>query len=274
MPRMSNSLVGVVNFVVFLLSIPILGSGIWLATRHGTYCEKFLQGPVTIIGVFIMAVSLAGFIGACFRVSWLLWIYLFVMFLLIILLFCFTAFAFVVTNKGAGQLASGKVFKENHLGYYSLWLQKRVQNADNWRKIQSCIRDAEVCKSVGRDDVNRVAADFYQRNLSPIQSGCCKPPNSCGYVYGNASYWQGVKPPPASDTSDGDCSTWSDEQDELCYECDSCKAGVLASAKHDWRKVAALNIVILIFLLLVYSVGCCAFRNKRNSVYPRYKGYP
>ncbi|KAH9323180.1 hypothetical protein KI387_017819, partial [Taxus chinensis] len=236
MPRISNSVVGILNFVVFLLSIPIVGLGIWLATRHETDCVKFLQGPVIIIGVFIMAVSLAGFIGACFRVSWLLWIYLFVMFLLIILLLSFTIFAFVVTNKGAGRLASGKGYKEYRLGDYSHWLQKRVQNADNWRKIQSCIRDAKVCKSLGRDEVYHFAADFYQRNLSPIQSGCCKPPSSCGYVYWNATYWEWVPPPPAGDTSDGDCATWSNEQDEVCYACDSCKAGVLASAKHDWRK--------------------------------------
>eukprot|EP01018_Ginkgo_biloba_P011203 Gb_27470 [translate_table: standard] len=167
--RISNSLVGILNFVVFLLSIPILGSGIWLATRHATDCEKFLQGPVIIIGVFIMLVSLAGFIGACFRVSWLLWIYLFVMFLLIILLFCFTIFAFVVTNKGAGKVASGRGYKDYRLGDYSNWLQKRVQNSDNWNKILSCIRDAKVCQSLGDGNVNDAAAVFYQRNLSPIQ---------------------------------------------------------------------------------------------------------
>ena len=125
---MSNNLVGVLNFVVLLLSIPILASGIWLANRHGTDCEKFLQGPIIIIGLLIMAVSLAGFIGACFRVSWLLWIYLFFMFLLIILLFCFTVFAFVVTSKGTGKMASGKGYKEYRLEDYSHWLQRRLQN--------------------------------------------------------------------------------------------------------------------------------------------------
>ncbi|GLJ32091.1 hypothetical protein SUGI_0646130 [Cryptomeria japonica] len=274
MPRISNSLVGILNFLVFLLSIPILGSGIWLATRHGTDCERFLQGPVIIIGVFIMLISLAGFVGACFRVSWLLWIYLFVTFLLIILLFCFTIFAFVVTNKGAGQLASDKGYKEYRLGDYSHWLQDRVQNGDNWRKIKSCIRDTKVCKSLSQDYVYNVATEFYLRNLSPIQAGCCKPPSSCGYVYRNATYWDWVPPSPTA-TSDSDCASWSNDQDQLCYNCNSCRAGVLASVKHDWRKVAALNIILLIFLIVVYSLGCCAFRNNgRSAGYRRPKGYP
>lgn len=266
MPRVSNGVVGFLNFLVFLLSIPILGSGVWLATRHGTECEKFLTGPVVILGLFVMLVSLAGFIGACFRVSCLLWIYLFVTFLLIILLFFFTIFAFVVTNKGAGKVASDKGYRQYRLGDYSHWLQKRVQNGHNWRRIESCIRDAKVCKDSG---VNRFAANFYENNLSPIQSGCCKPPASCGSGYGiNGTV----------DTLDGDCTAWRNEDDLLCYECDSCKAGVLASLKNEWRKVAALNIVVLIFLVVVYSVGCCAFRNNRSSRssygYARRKGYP
>lgn len=268
MPRISNSIVGILNFLVFLLSIPVLASGIWLVTRHGTACEKFLQGPVIVLGLFIMLVSLAGFIGACFRVAWLLWIYLFVTFLLIILLFCFTVFAFVVTNKGAGEIASGKGYKEYRLGDYSHWLQKRVQNNQNWNKIQSCIRDAKVCKSLANGN-NDATSQFYRRNLSPIQSGCCKPPSSCGYTYSNAMFWEGS----VNATSDPDCVTWSNELDALCYLCDSCKGGVLASLKHDWRKVAAVNIVVIVVLIALYSLGCCAFRNNRSSGYGRHKGY-
>ncbi|KAJ6811039.1 tetraspanin-8-like [Iris pallida] len=84
--RLSNKLVGVLNLLTFLLSIPILAGGVWLS-HHGTSdCDKFLQGPVIAIGVFLMAVSLAGLVGACCRNSLLLWVYLCVMFLLILLL--------------------------------------------------------------------------------------------------------------------------------------------------------------------------------------------
>lgn len=165
--RLSNNLIGILNFVTFLLSIPILGSGIWLATRGSTDCEKFLQGPVIAVGVFLMVVSLAGLVGACCRVSWLLWVYLFVMFLLIVLLFCFTIFAFVVTNKGAGKAVSGQGFKEYRLGDYSNWLQKRVNNGKNWAKIQSCLKDSKVCQSLL--EKNQTFNQFLNDNLSPIQ---------------------------------------------------------------------------------------------------------
>nr|DAD40242.1 TPA_asm: hypothetical protein HUJ06_014565 [Nelumbo nucifera] len=89
------------KFVVLLFSISILGGGIWLANRASTDSEKFLEKSIISLGVFLMFVSLAGLIGACYKVSWLLWIYLYVMFLLIVLLFCFTIFTFVVTNKSA-----------------------------------------------------------------------------------------------------------------------------------------------------------------------------
>nr|DAD48845.1 TPA_asm: hypothetical protein HUJ06_018782 [Nelumbo nucifera] len=53
------------------------------------------------------------------------------MFLFIILLLCFTIFAFVVINKGAGKVLSGKGYKDYKLGNYSDRLQKRVNNNKN-----------------------------------------------------------------------------------------------------------------------------------------------
>ncbi|XP_058067840.1 tetraspanin-8-like [Magnolia sinica] len=265
--RLSNNLVGILNFLTFLLSIPILGAGIWLSKRASTDCEKFMERPIIAIGVFLMVISLAGLIGACCRVSWLLWIYLLVMFLLIVLLFCFTIFAFVVTNKGAGEIVSGRGYKEYRLGQYSSWLQKRVNNEKNWRKIRSCLADSNICKKLGQ--LNDTEAVFYQKHLSPVQSGCCKPPTSCGYTYSNATFWV---PTTISQDADTDCTKWSNDQDKLCYNCDSCKAGVLDNLKRDWKKVAVVNIIFLIFLIIVYSVGCCAFRNNReDNALPRWK---
>ncbi|KAF6146767.1 hypothetical protein GIB67_007481 [Kingdonia uniflora] len=138
-----NNFTCILNIVTFLLSIPILG-GIWLSNPASTDCEKFLDKPIIPIGVFLLVVSLASFIGACFRVSWLLWVYLCVMFLLIVLLFCFTIFAFVGTNKGAGEVVYERGYKEYKLGDYSNWLQKRVNGDTNWRKIKSCLMDNKL----------------------------------------------------------------------------------------------------------------------------------
>ncbi|KAK6944291.1 Tetraspanin/Peripherin [Dillenia turbinata] len=266
--RLSNNLIGILNFLTFVLSIPILAVGIWLAHNGSTDCEKFLDKPFIILGAFLMLVSLAGLIGACCRVTWLLWIYLFVMFILIVLVFCFTIFAFVVTNKGAGDALSGKGYKEYRLGNYSNWLQKRVTNTKNWNKIKSCLIDSEACQQINGGQ-NETLEEFYKESLTPIQSGCCKPLDTCGFTYENATVWTG-----STNSTEPDCNLWSNDQKVLCYNCSTCKAGVLQTIKGDWKKAAIVNIIFLIFLIIVYSVGCCAFRNNReDNAYPRKRSH-
>ncbi|RWV78891.1 hypothetical protein BHE74_00056145 [Ensete ventricosum] len=95
-----------------------------------------------------------------------------------------------------------------------------------------------------------------------MQSGCCKPPTSCGYTYINETFWAagaGIV------VNDMDCTRWSNDQQSLCYQCDSCKAGVLASIRHSWRKVSVINIVVLVILVIVYVIGCAAFRNAKRG---------
>lgn len=109
--------------------------------------------------------------------------------------------------------------------------------------------------------------------LFSLQSGCCKPPTSCNFTYISETVWE--KPLGFSNnSSNSDCNTWQSDQTKLCYDCQSCKAGVLANIRNDWKKVAIVNIIVLIFLVIVYSVGCCAFRNNRRDNSYRMKGYP
>ncbi|KAH7545674.1 hypothetical protein FEM48_Zijuj01G0118700 [Ziziphus jujuba var. spinosa] len=245
-----------------MLSIPILVAGIWLSKQGSTECEKFLEKPVIVLGVFLMVVSLAGLVGACCRVSWLLWIYLLVMFLLIVILFAFTIFAFVVTNKGAGKVLSDRGYKEYRLGDYSNWLQNRVNNTKNWNKIKSCLIDSKVCSSFEDKYVNDTVQQFYTENLSALQSGCCKPSDECGFTYVKPTEWTKTA---NSTTANPDCDLWGNELKTLCFNCQSCKAGLLDNLKNDWKKVAIVNIIFLVFLIIVYSVGCCAFRNNRRD---------
>ncbi|WCJ30186.1 Tetraspanin-8 [Euphorbia peplus] len=266
--RLSNNLVGILNFLTFVLSIPIVAGGIWLRSHGASECEKFLDQPVIILGVFLMVVSLAGLVGACCRVSWLLWFYLLVMFLLILVLFCFTIFAFVVTNKGAGDVLSGRGYKEYKLGDYSNWLQKRVSDTKNWNKIKSCLIDGRVCSDFSVKFANITAAQFYKENLNALQSGCCKPADECQYTYVGPTTWTA---PATPQSTNPDCSAWNNEPTTLCFNCDSCKAGLLDNIKRDWKKVAVINIVFLVFLIIVYSIGCCAFRNNRRDNYAGWK---
>ncbi|XP_043699429.1 tetraspanin-8 [Telopea speciosissima] len=269
--RVSNNLIGLLNLLSLILSIPILGVSLWLREHGSSECERFLEFPLLVLGVFLFLVSLLGLIGSCCRVSLLLWIYLFVTFVLILGLFVFTVFSIAVTNKGVGKVISGRGYKDYRLGDYSNWLQKHVVNGSKWVKIKSCLVESQVCTSLGNDVENLQADHFYQMNLSPLQSGCCKPPTDCGFIYKNATFWVAPKSGPA--VTDTDCTTWSNNQETLCYECKSCKAGVLANLKKDWRKLAILNVSVTIFLLIIYSVGCCALRNNRADNCKRYRPY-
>ncbi|KAJ7955714.1 Tetraspanin [Quillaja saponaria] len=262
MVRLSNNLLGILNFLTILLSIPILITGIWLSKQASTDCEKWLEKPIIALGVFLLVVSIAGLVGACCRVSWLLWIYLFVMFVLILILFVFTIITFAVTNKGAGEALSDKGYKEYRLGDYSNWLQKRVNNTKHWNNLKSCLQDGKLCSDFANTYVNDTIEKFYTENLSALQSGCCKPSNDCNFTYVSPTVWNKT-----ADVgfSNPDCNAWSNDPNVLCFNCQSCKAGFLDNVKVNWKKVATVNIIFLIFLIIVYSTGCCAFRNNRRD---------
>ncbi|XP_066380754.1 uncharacterized protein, partial [Miscanthus floridulus] len=122
----------------------------------------FLERPVSALGVLLLVLSLTGLAGALCLASCLLWL-----FLLILLLFAFTVFAFVVTNRGAGWVVSGRGYKEYRLGDYSTWMQRRVEDSQNWAKIRSCLQDGEVCQKLTAR--KETVAQFVNSNLSPMQ---------------------------------------------------------------------------------------------------------
>ena len=89
------------------------------------------------------------------------------MFILIVLVFCFTVFAFVVTNKGAGEVVSGRGFKEYRLGDYSNWLRNRVTNDKNWNKIRACLADGKICNAL--ETKQEAYQEFLKESLSSLQ---------------------------------------------------------------------------------------------------------
>ncbi|KAL5219879.1 hypothetical protein ABZP36_024592 [Zizania latifolia] len=267
-PRCSNAVFAAFNVVTLLLGAAVLAAGIYYGAPHRgggvTECERFLRVPALVLGGAIMAASLAGLAGACCRASALLWLYLLLTGLLILAAVCFAVFSLVVTNAGAGRTVSGTGFKEYRLGDYSTWLRRRVEDGGHWARIRSCLADANVCRSL---QSNRTFDDFVNSNLSPVQSGCCKPPTACNFTYQNATYWSKPAAGSSGNYSDPDCDTWSNDQSELCYGCQSCKAGVLANLRSSWKKIAFINAAFVALLVVVFSIGCCALRNNRRHKY-------
>ncbi|KAJ6712086.1 PROTEIN TORNADO 2 [Salix purpurea] len=112
---LSSNVIGAINFVAMLLSIPVIGAGIWLAMEPDNSCVKILQWPVIILGVLILIVALAGFVGGFWRIPWLLIFYLIAMLILIILLACLVVFIYMVTVRGSGHLEPSRAYLEYRL---------------------------------------------------------------------------------------------------------------------------------------------------------------
>ncbi|XP_078179249.1 tetraspanin-6-like isoform X1 [Carex rostrata] len=246
--RLSNTVIGYLNLITLLASVPLIGGGLWLA-HSSSSCQSALQTPLLALGFIVLLVSLAGFVGACFGVAWALWLYLLSILILIVALLGFTAFGFVVTAGGGGQPVPGRVYREYKLGIYSSWLKKHITDDKNWHTALVCVVGSKACNKIA----TYTPLDYLQRDLSPIQSGCCKPPTSCMYSGGMAVAAQ-----------DNDCYRWNNAPDILCYGCESCKAGVLEQVRRNWHKISVLNVIVLIVLIAVYAMGCCAFRNARR----------
>ncbi|KAI0526883.1 hypothetical protein KFK09_002476 [Dendrobium nobile] len=171
MYRFSNSVIGYLNLLTLLSSIPIIAGALWLAKSSAT-CESALETPLLAVGFIILLVSLAGFIGACFNVAWALWLYLFAMFLLIVALLCITCFGFAVTGGGGGVQVSGRMYSEYHLGDYSPWLRSRITEERYWRAAVSCVVGSNACAEI----VRWTPLDYMQRDLTPIQVRCTAGP--------------------------------------------------------------------------------------------------
>jgi len=41
---------------------------------------------------------------------------------------------------------------------------------------------------------------------------------------------------PVNTMADSDCNLWNNDQNQLCYNCNACKAGLLGNLRKEWRK--------------------------------------
>nr|XP_015889170.1 tetraspanin-2 [Ziziphus jujuba var. spinosa]XP_015889171.1 tetraspanin-2 [Ziziphus jujuba var. spinosa]XP_048335003.1 tetraspanin-2 [Ziziphus jujuba var. spinosa] len=262
----SNNVTAVVNFIALLCSIPIIAAGIWLASKPDNECIHSIRWPVVLLGVLILVVSLTGFVGAYWNKGGLLAFYLFCMAILIALLLILLVFAFIVTRRDGSYSVPGRAYREYRLDGFSDWLRDHVTNSGNWQKIRTCLSESDVCSRLTQ---NYLSADqFFMAHISPLQSGCCKPPTVCGYNYVNPTLWLN----PVNPTGDPDCYLWNNDQSQLCYNCDSCKAGLLGNLREEWRKANVILIVAVVVLIWVYLIACSAFKNAQTEdLFRRYK---
>ncbi|KAL4269543.1 hypothetical protein GQ457_HM001500 [Hibiscus cannabinus] len=263
----ANYITAVLNFVAFLCSIAVIASGIWLSQKPDNVCIHVFRWPVIVLGFLILLVSLAGFVGACCYNKNLLAFYLCCMAILIALFLILLVFAFVVTRPDGSYDVPGRGYKEYRLDGYSSWLRNRILGSKNWNKITACLADTDVCPKLTQQQYMTVD-QFFAAHLSPLQSGCCKPPTICGYTFVNPTLWTN----PTNPMGDPDCNLWSNDQTQLCYNCNSCRAGLLGNLRSEWRKANIILIVAVVVLICVYVIGCSALKNAQTEeLFRRYK---
>nr|GMC63544.1 tetraspanin-2-like [Ipomoea batatas] len=147
-----------------------------------------------------------------------------------------------------------------------IWLASNSDNQDHvtgddyWADIRACLAaDRDICPAMSN---NYFTAElFFAARLSPLQSGCCKPPTICGYQYVSPTMWIN----PTYPMIDADCSIWNNDPTQLCYNCDSCKAGLLGNLRSEWRKVNVILIVTVVLLISVYFIACSAYKNAQTN---------
>ncbi|KAJ9682977.1 hypothetical protein PVL29_018816 [Vitis rotundifolia] len=239
------------NFLTFLSSLPVLAAAVILRYYGHTRCSTYLEVPMWVLGIFLLLVSLAGMTGLWCRVTFMLWLYQWLMFLLILVLCCFTVLMFIVMEESGSKCGTGE---DTRLKQFSDWLQCRLVDESNWIGIRSCLSESKICSdpaiSGGKPAV-----------FLPIKNGCCMPPSQCGFVLKNGSIWTIPKSGLASNHHD--CLMWSSKPNRLCYYCYSCKAGFLARLKNDWRKLTTFSICLVSFLIINFIIGCLACRSSR-----------
>lgn len=170
MVRVSNTIVALLNTIFLLVSLAVISGGMYIHVHaSATACQKSLENPLFILGVFMLLVSFLGLIGSCCRNNCLLWLYLILLFLMMVGLVVFTIFAFVVTNETAGQALSDRGFKEYRLGDYSHWLQNHFVKGKNWDVLRSCLIEAKVCDN-NQNDFSKQKFSAIQARTSSISS--------------------------------------------------------------------------------------------------------
>ncbi|THG12858.1 tetraspanin-2-like [Camellia sinensis] len=131
----SNNITSVLNFIAFLSSIPIIASGVWLASKPDNECIHWIRWPLVFLGIFILLVSLTGFVGSYWNKECLLAFYLICMVVLIGALLIILVLAFVVTRPDGSYSVDGRAFREYRLGEFSAWLRNHITNSDNLGKL-------------------------------------------------------------------------------------------------------------------------------------------
>ncbi|RZR94660.1 hypothetical protein BHM03_00023413, partial [Ensete ventricosum] len=225
----------------YLLSLPVLGLGVWLLGTRDYNCEDLMQAPQirTAIGVGLILV---------FTVSNAV-VYLGPRILMpghVIL----SVVLVVMLSAGVSLVGLYKA-ETRGLPGTPMWLRSRVMNAGTWVEIKNCLYDDRICLDIAYRSSQFNPGDFIIMKLSAVE-------------YVNATYWTSATRKDANDKrsvrdptlygSYDDCHVWSNDSRVLCYNCQSCKTGFVRVISSRWKKVGVFLMVMSILFVIVHTV--------------------
>jgi hypothetical protein len=54
-----------------------------------------------------------------------------------------------------------------------------------------------------------------------------------------------------------DCKNWSNEPTTLCFDCDTCRAGLIQSSMDHWHNSGTLYVVLVMVMIVQYALFAC-----------------
>lgn len=127
------------------------------------------------------------------------------------------------------------------------------------------IQDPNTC-FVNRNNDFRISNLYQEQNdrlfiifpSSSLQYSCCQPPLHCGFVNTNDTYWE--IPISGILSEDPDCQSWRNDLNQVCFDCNSCKAGYIRTLKNDWLGNATWYAIYSGFIFIGFWIAFWAFR--------------
>ncbi|CAI5936752.1 unnamed protein product [Closterium sp. NIES-64] len=274
--RTEKLLTAIANTLILCLALALIGVSLYTTwSSPPSTCLIMYQTPLMAIGAALFIGALVGLLALVCDNSCLVCMQLTVSFTAMWALLAFAIFALVVTGPGGASTEKSRGFTVFEPAQFSAWMQQQVAG-DRWAPLASCLSGARTCGDVR----NYIGRNLKKAQLSPLEAGCCLPPQGCvlgglnmsAPVYYSFAFDLPTMPKlplPSADAaptvqrSTSNCSGFSAEPTQLCYSCPYCQGGLLTLLRDNLRMEAfvALGVFIAVFMLLL--IACFAYCGAR-----------
>ncbi|CAH9115005.1 unnamed protein product [Cuscuta epithymum] len=147
---------------------------------------------------------------------------------------------------------------KNSLDQFPTWLRNTVLS--KWDdSVPNCLARSVPCSALDTPYYSSFQI-LSTAPLTTLQFGCCMPPQSCNFTFVRPTYWISNQ----TSSLSGDCSRWNNDPDKLCFNCDSCKAGVIAHNSKSLKIVnnLVLGAIVMCAVYFLYFVCLCSIISK------------